>query len=111
MPQTTVQMSAPLMAKLVVIAEKLSCSKDRVIKDAVSQYISRIEKKETMLIETKQALAEIDAGDVVDGDEIIGGQSPIKLGKGVKLFVQWGKGSSRLFNRQRFKRLSIEQDT
>ena len=70
MPMTSVRMPDQLMDKLETIAEKLDRSKGWIIKDAVNQYIERIDRKEKMLVETKQALLEIESGEVVDGDEV-----------------------------------------
>lgn len=71
MPMTSVRMPDQLMDKLETIAEKLDRSKGWVIKDAVNQYIERIDRKEKMLAETRQALSEIELGDMVDGDEVM----------------------------------------
>lgn len=71
MPMTSVRMSDQLMDKLETIAKKLDRSKGWIIKDAVSQYVERIDRKEKMLAETRQALSEIESGNVVDGDEVM----------------------------------------
>ncbi len=71
MPMTSVRMPDQLMDKLETIAEKLDRSKGWIIKDAVSQYVERIDRKEKMLTETRQALSEIESGNVVDGDEVM----------------------------------------
>lgn len=71
MPMTSVRMPDQLMDKLETIAEKLDRTKGWIIKDAVNQYIERIDRKEKMLTETRQALSEIESGNVVDGDEVM----------------------------------------
>ena len=71
MPMTSVRMPEQLMDKLDNIAEKLDRSKSWIIKDAINQYVERIDRKEKMLAETREALSEIESGDVVDGDEVI----------------------------------------
>ena len=71
MPMTSVRMSDQLMEKLESIAEKLDRSKGWIIKDAVTQYVERIDRKEKMLAETRQALSETESGKVVDGDEVM----------------------------------------
>lgn len=71
MPMTSVRMSDQLMDKLEAIAKKLDRSKGWIIKDAVSQYVDRLDRKEKMLVETRQALSEIESGDVIDGDEVM----------------------------------------
>jgi len=71
MPMTSVRMSDQLMEKLESIAEKLDRSKGWIIKDAVNQYVERMDRKEKMLLETRQALSDIESGKVVDGDEVM----------------------------------------
>ena len=71
MPMTSVRMSEQLMSELEEIAVKLDRSKGWIIKDALSQYVAHIEQKERILLETRQALSEIESGDYVDGDEVI----------------------------------------
>ena len=71
MPMTSVRMPDQLMDKLEALAEKLERSKGWIIKDAVNQYVERIDRQEKLLIETRQALSEIESGDVVDGDEVM----------------------------------------
>lgn len=71
MPMTSVRMPEQLMHKLESIAEKMDRSKSWIIKDAVNQYVERIGRKEKMLLETRQALSEIESGNVVDGDEVM----------------------------------------
>ncbi len=83
MPMTSVRMPDQLMDKLEAIAEKLDRSKGWIIKDAVNQYLERIDRKEKMLIETRQALSEIESGAVIDGDEVIA------------WIESWGSGSEK----------------
>ena len=71
MPMTSVRMSDQLMTELESISEKLDRSKGWVIKDALSQYVARIEQNERMLRETKQALSDIESGNFVDGEEVM----------------------------------------
>jgi len=60
-----------LMDKLEAIAKKLDRSKGWIIKDAVSQYVDCIDRKEKLLVETRQALSDIESGKVIDGDEVM----------------------------------------
>ena len=71
MPMTSVRMSDQLMTELESISEKLDRSKGWIIKDALSQYIARIEQNERILRETRQALSEIESGNFVDGEEVM----------------------------------------
>ena len=71
MPMTSVRMPDQLIDKVEAIADKLDRSKGWVIKDAVSQYIERMERREQMLKETRNALSDIEAGNVVDGEEVM----------------------------------------
>lgn len=71
MPMTSVRMPDQLMEKLETIAEKLDRSKSWIIKDAVNQYVERIDRNEKILAETRQALSDIESGKVVDGDEVM----------------------------------------
>ena len=68
---TSVRMPDQLMDKLEAIAKKLDRSKGWIIKDAVSQYVDCIDRKERMLVETRQALSDIESGKVIDGDEVM----------------------------------------
>jgi len=71
MPMTSVRMSDQQMNELESIAEKLDRSKGWIIKDALSQYVASIEQQERILQETRQALSEIESGDVIEGEEVM----------------------------------------
>ncbi len=71
MPMTSVRMSDQLMTELESIAVKLDRSKGWIIKDAISQYAARIQREETILNDTRQALSEIESGEFVDGEEVL----------------------------------------
>jgi len=71
MPMTSVRMPDQLMNKLEAIAEKLDRSKGWIIKDAVSQYVERMDRREKMLVETRLALADVEEGNVIDGEDVI----------------------------------------
>ncbi|MFT5453362.1 MAG: putative transcriptional regulator [Enterobacterales bacterium] len=71
MPMTSVRMSDQLMTELESIAVKLDRSKGWIIKEAISQYAAKIKREEIILSETRQALSEIESGDVVDGEEVL----------------------------------------
>ena len=71
MGMTSVRMPDELLEKLDEAAEKMRRSKGWIINDAVSEYLAREERKAHMLEETREALADIKAGRVVDGTEVI----------------------------------------
>jgi predicted transcriptional regulator len=60
-----------LMRRLDAAAERLRRSKGWLINDAVREYLEREDKRLRRLEETKEALAELDAGELVDGDEVL----------------------------------------
>lgn len=72
MGMTSVRMPDELLEQLEQTAEKLRRSKGWIINDAVKEYLSREERKAQMLEETRQALADIKAGRLVDGEEVMG---------------------------------------
>ncbi|VAW71929.1 hypothetical protein MNBD_GAMMA12-2959 [hydrothermal vent metagenome] len=71
MGMTSVRMPDELLSQLEEAAEKLRRSKGWIINDAVKEYLKRETRKTQMLAETREALADIKAGRVVDGTEII----------------------------------------
>lgn len=71
MAMTSVRMPDELMQKLEKIAEKLRRSKGWVINDAVENYIEQTERQARMLEETQEALADVKAGRIVDGDAVM----------------------------------------
>ncbi|PIP80091.1 MAG: transcriptional regulator [Gammaproteobacteria bacterium CG22_combo_CG10-13_8_21_14_all_40_8] len=71
MPMTSVRMPEQLMNKLEAIAEKLDRSKGWIIKDAISQYVERIDQREKMLADTRQALVDLEDGNVLNGEEVM----------------------------------------
>lgn len=71
MGMTSVRMPDELLEQLEQTAEKLRRSKGWIINDAVKEYLSREERKAQILEETREALADIKAGRVVDGEEVM----------------------------------------
>ena len=71
MAMTSVRMSDELMSKLESMSEKLHRSKGWIIKDAISQYVERMERREQMLLETRRALGDIEEGSTIDGDDVM----------------------------------------
>lgn len=71
MGMTSVRMPDELLDQLEQTAVKLRRSKGWIINDAVREYLSREDRKARMLDDTRQALADIKAGRVVDGEEVM----------------------------------------
>jgi len=68
---TSVRMPDELLERLEATAEKLRRSKGWIINDAVRQYLAKEERKARMLDDTFEALADIQAGRVVEAEPII----------------------------------------
>ena len=71
MTRTSFQLDDDLESKLNSIANNLSRSKSWIINDALRIYISREEKKQQILHETEEAFADLEAGGVVSGEEVM----------------------------------------
>lgn len=71
MGMTSVRMPDELLGQLDRAAEKLRRSKGWIINDAVKEYLIREERKAQMLEETLKAIADIKAGRVIDGAEVM----------------------------------------
>lgn len=71
MGMTSVRMPDELLEQLDQAAERLRRTKSWIINDAVKEYLIREERKTQELEETRQALADIKAGRVVDGKEVV----------------------------------------
>ena len=71
MGMTSVRMPDELLEQLQEAAEKLRRSKGWIINDAVREYLVKEERKSRMLEDTRKALADIKAGRVVDGADVI----------------------------------------
>ena len=71
MGMTSVRMPDELLSQLEQAAEKLRRSKGWIINDAVKEYLKREERKVQMLEQTREALADIKAGRLVDGGEVL----------------------------------------
>ena len=71
MGMTSVRMPDELLEQLQHTAEKLRRSKGWIINDAVREYLIKEERKARMLDDTREALADIKAGRVVDGADVI----------------------------------------
>lgn len=71
MGMTSIRMPDDLMQRLDVASERLRRAKGWIINDAVREYLEREDRRVRRLEETRQALAEMDAGDLVDGEEVL----------------------------------------
>ena len=71
MGMTSVRMPDELLEQLQEAAEKLRRSKGWIINDAVREYLVKEKRKSRMLEDTREALADIKAGRVVDGADVI----------------------------------------
>ncbi|MEY6431231.1 CopG family ribbon-helix-helix protein [Thioalkalicoccus limnaeus] len=68
---TSVRMPDELLQRLDTTATRLRRSKGWIINDAVREYLEREELRQRRDEETREALSELDAGQVVDGDEVL----------------------------------------
>lgn len=71
MGMTSVRMPDELLERLEATAEKLRRSKGWIINDAVKEYLAKEDRKAGMLDDTREALADIQAGRVVEAEPII----------------------------------------
>ena len=71
MGMTSVRMPDDLLQRLDATATRLTRSKGWIINDAVREYLEREDLRERRDEETREALAELDAGQVIDGDEVL----------------------------------------
>ena len=71
MGMTSVRMPDDLMDQLEATASRLRRSKGWIIKDAVREYLEREGRRQQRLLETQEALADLDAGRVIDGDAVL----------------------------------------
>lgn len=71
MGMTSVRMPDDLLQELNATATRLRRSKGWIINDAVREYLEREAIRERRDAETRVALAELDDGQVLDGDEVL----------------------------------------
>jgi len=71
MSTTSFRLDDDLEDKLNTTAAKLRRTKGWIINDALRQYIAREERRLQMLQETEEAIADIEAGRVVSGEEVM----------------------------------------
>ena len=71
MGMTSFRIPDDLMNRLEHTATRLSRSKAWVIKDAVQRYLEQDERDARRLEETREALADVEAGRLVEGDAMM----------------------------------------
>lgn len=71
MAMTSVRMPDELMSRLEKTSEDLRRSKGWLINDAVREYLEKQEIKVRRLAETNEALAEMEAGQLIDGEAVL----------------------------------------
>ncbi len=71
MGMPSVRMPDDLLQRLDATASRLRRSKGWIINDAVREYLEREDLRQRRDEETREALAELEAGQVVDGDEVL----------------------------------------
>jgi predicted transcriptional regulator len=71
MGMTSVRVPDDMLSRLESTAARLRRSKGWIINDALREYLEREERHIQRLEETRQALGEVDAGDLVEGDEVL----------------------------------------
>ncbi|MEA3276489.1 MAG: ribbon-helix-helix protein, CopG family [Pseudomonadota bacterium] len=71
MGMTSVRMPDDLLEHLEETAARLRRSKGWIINDAVREYLEREERRRQRLLETQEALADLDADRVTDGDAVL----------------------------------------
>ncbi len=68
---TSVRLPDDLQARLEETAERLKRSKGWVISEALSEYVEKEERAVVRLERTQKALAQLENGQVIDGDEVM----------------------------------------
>ena len=71
MGMTSVRIPDDLMQRLDATAGRLRRSKGWIINDAVREYLEREDERTRRIEETREALAELDTGELVDGDDVL----------------------------------------
>lgn len=68
---TSVRMPDDLMERLEVTAQQLRRSKGWIINDAVREYVECRERRARRLEETREALADMEEGRMIDGEAVM----------------------------------------
>jgi len=68
---TSVRLTDELQERLEETAERLRRSKGWVISEALNEFVKKEERAISRLERTKVALAQVESGQLVDGDEVM----------------------------------------
>jgi predicted transcriptional regulator len=68
---TSVRLTDELQAQLEETAQRLRRSKGWIISEALNEFIAKEERALARLERTQNALDQVEAGQVVDGDEVM----------------------------------------
>ena len=71
MTTTSFRLDKDIEGKLDDVAQSLRRSKSWIINDALRHYIEREERRQRMLRETEEAIADLEAGRIVSGEEVM----------------------------------------
>lgn len=71
MSTTSFRMDDELVPQLDEIAQSLRRSKSWIINDALRLYIEREQRRQQMLRETEEALADLEANRLLSGEEVM----------------------------------------
>lgn len=71
MGMTSVRMPDDLLQELDATATRLRRSKGWIINDAVREYLQREALRQHRNAETREALVELESGQLVEGDEVL----------------------------------------
>ena len=71
MTTTSFRLDGDLEGKLDDVAQSLRRSKSWIINDALRHYIEREERRQRMLRETEEAMADLEAGRIVSGEAVM----------------------------------------
>ena len=71
MGMTSVRMPNDLMVRLERTAQRLRRSKGWIINDAVREYVEHQEHQARRLEETREALADLEEGRLIDGEAVM----------------------------------------
>ena len=71
MTTTSFRLDEDLQDKLDSVVSQFRRSKGWIINDALILYIEREQRRERILEETEEAIADLEAGRIVSGDEVM----------------------------------------
>lgn len=71
MAMTSVRMPDELAEDLDRVASRLRRTKGWIINEALREFLAREEEKQRRLEETLEGIADLEAGETVDGDDVL----------------------------------------